>query len=89
MPASISGSVTDYQGKPLANIRVSAFHEPTGSTFGKVTGQDGAYVFEMVKAGGPYTLTADGDGYEVARKTGISIRTDQRHVEDFLMEVSR
>lgn len=88
MPASITGCVTDYQGKPVSNVRVSAFHEPTGSTFGKVTGSDGTYVFEMVKVGGPYTLTAEGEGYARARKTGISIRTDQRHVEDFIMEAA-
>lgn len=88
MPASISGTVTDYRGKPVANIRVSGFHEPTGSTFGKVTGEDGSYVFEMVKAGGPYTLTAEGEGFVPSRKTGINIRTDERHVEDFLMEAS-
>ncbi|MBD3649625.1 MAG: carboxypeptidase regulatory-like domain-containing protein [Pseudomonadales bacterium] len=88
MPASISGSVTDSDGRPVANIKVSAFHEPTGSTFGKVTGEDGAYTFDMVKVGGPYTLTAEGDGFSAARKTGISLRTDQSHVEDFMMEVS-
>lgn len=88
MPASISGSVTDSNGKPVANVKVSAFHEPTGSTFGKMTGHDGAYTFEMVKVGGPYTLTAEGDGFTVSRKTGISIKTDQSHVEDFMMEAS-
>lgn len=88
MPASISGSVTDADGKPIANVKVSAFHEPTGSTFGKVTGHDGAYAFEMVKVGGPYTLTAEAEGLSVSRKTGISIRTDQSHVEDFMMEAS-
>jgi len=88
MSASISGSVTDLQGNPIANIKVAAFHEPTGSTFGQVTNQDGTYTFETVKVGGPYTLTAGGDGYAPARKTGISIKTDQRHIEDFLLEAS-
>jgi len=88
MPASISGSVTDNHGRPISNVRVLAFHEPTGSTFGKVTGNDGAYAFEMVKAGGPYTLTVEVDGFLPARRTGISIKTDQCHVEDFLMEMS-
>lgn len=88
MSASMRGLVTDAQGNPIANIRVSAFHEPTGSTFGKVSGEDGVYKFEQVKVGGPYTLTAEGPGYVTARKTGIKLKTDQCHVEDFLLEAS-
>lgn len=88
MSASISGLVTDARGNPITNVRVSAFHEPTGSTFARVTGEDGTYTFDQVKVGGPYTLTAEGTDYATARKTGINLRTDQCHVEDFLLEAS-
>ena len=76
MGASIRGTVRDGQGRPLASVRVVAAHEPTGSQFAKITDDNGRFVFEDIKAGGPYALTASGKGFTSARNR-LQLKTDE------------
>ena len=84
MGTSIRGIVKDRQGSPLAKVRVVATHEPTGSLFARLTDRDGRYIFDNIKAGGPYAITASGEGF-AAVKNRLVLRTEQALDYDFTM----
>ena len=76
MGTSISGTVTDKLGRPLPRIKVVATHEPTGSLFARWTDDQGRFEFQDIKAGGPYAVTAAGEGLETAQHR-LNIKTEE------------
>lgn len=85
MSVSIRGTVTDADGNPLCNVKVLALHEPTGSLFAKITDQAGFYQFENIKPGGPYALTATGEGFPPVEEKGLKLRTEEVYEHNFNM----
>ena len=64
----LTGRVTGPDGKPLANIQVSAQSASTGITRKKQTDNDGRYTIVFPDGGGQYRLTVRAIGFEpVAR----------------------
>ena len=61
--SAINGRVVDGQGEPVPYAIVMALHEPTGSTYGTSTRNDGGFNIANVRSGGPYTLTVSFMGY--------------------------
>ncbi|MBT9393133.1 TonB-dependent receptor [Hymenobacter sp. NST-14] len=57
--SSITGIVTDYNAKPLANVRIAL----DGSYDGTVSGPDGRFSFETVEVG-PRLLLSTADGFQ-------------------------
>lgn len=84
MGVSIRGTVRDLEGRPLSMVKVVAAHEPTGSLFAKVTGEDGQYLIDNIKAGGPYALSASGEGF-LRVEERLQLKTDQALDHDFTM----
>lgn len=62
--SGISGTVTDQNGSPLAGATVIAVHAPSGTQYGAVTGREGRYNLQGLRAGGPYTVTFSFVGYQ-------------------------
>ena len=83
MIISIRGTVTDISGRPLQNIKILAHHEPTGSQFAQFTDQDGVYQFVDIKAGGPYALTAMGEGFPPIAEKGVKLNIGQVYEHNF------
>jgi len=65
-------------------VKVVAAHEPTGSQFAKVTGDDGQYSIENIRAGGPYALRASRDGLLTVEQR-LQLKTDEARDQDFTM----
>jgi len=55
--ASLSGSVKDTSGAPIAGAKVSAIHVPSGTQSTAVTRSNGEYNLEGLRPGGPYSVT--------------------------------
>jgi len=55
--SDINGFVTDSSGKPIAGATVVALRVDTGSKATALTGANGQYDIDGLKAGGPYTVT--------------------------------
>ncbi|HPP40330.1 MAG TPA: carboxypeptidase-like regulatory domain-containing protein, partial [Candidatus Kapabacteria bacterium] len=77
--ASISGRVTDADGKPLAGTTVKVVHQPTGTTAGAVTNNAGRFNIIGLRVGGPYTVTISMVGYESQIKENITLGIDQNY----------
>lgn len=61
--SSINGRVLDTNGEPLPFAIVMALHEPSGSTYGTSTRDDGGFNVPNIRTGGPYTISVSFLGY--------------------------
>ncbi len=75
--SSLSGTVKDNNGKPLAGANVVAIHVPSGTAFGASTRVDGRYNIPGVRVGGPYTVTVSYVGYTEQRVEGVNLSLGQ------------
>lgn len=62
--AGISGFVYNENDEPLPGANVVVVHEPSGTQYGTMTRQGGAFNIPNMKVGGPYTATASFIGYQ-------------------------
>src|SRR5436190_5579614 len=56
--SSISGSIKQANGQPLAGATVTAIHEPSGTKYETITTKSGTFTLPGLRPGGPYTLTS-------------------------------
>jgi len=54
---SITGSVKDTKGLPLAGASVTALHEPSGTQYKTVSVTSGRFNLPALRVGGPYSIT--------------------------------
>ncbi len=74
---SIRGAVTDTDGNPLPGATITAIHTPTGRDYVVATQEDGRFAIAAVRVGGPYTITAQMDGFtpQVTNDTFVALGT--------------
>lgn len=75
--ASVTGTAKDTKNQVIAGATVIAIHEPTGTKYGSVTDENGAYFLPNVKVGGPYTITIEAIGYKTNKQPNISLQLGQ------------
>lgn len=68
--STLTGTVTSAAG-PVAEARVTAVHQPSGSTYQAIARSDGRFTIPGMRVGGPYTVTARYIGYEQRSAGGI------------------
>ncbi len=69
--SSLTGSLTDTAGKPIAGATVTAVHVPTNSSYTAITSPSGRFQFSGMRAGGPYTVTGTAAGYNVSSNSDV------------------
>ncbi len=88
--ASLSGFVTDDEGKPLAGATVIATHLPTETTYGTITDHLGAYRLQGVRVGAPYTLEISYVGYKTTTYTDLALSLgEQQQQIDVVLKSSQ
>lgn len=71
--SSLSGTVVDNDGLPLAGATVIATHTPSGSRYGTAADTDGHFTMQGMRTGGPYTVEISFIGFRTARIAGIML----------------
>jgi Carboxypeptidase regulatory-like domain len=61
--STLTGSVTGPNG-PVVGARITAVHQPSGSTYRAIARSDGRFTIPGMRVGGPYTVSAGFIGYE-------------------------
>jgi len=69
--SSVSGTVSDKDGNPLAGCNVVATHEASGTVYGASTQENGKFTIPGMRVGGPYTVAVSFIGYEEQKKEGL------------------
>lgn len=78
--SAISGRVVDQNGEPIPFAIVMALHEPSGSTYGTSTQDNGTFVLTGLRVGGPYTVTFSFLGYTPIRNTDIDLKLGETFI---------
>jgi len=81
--ASMSGIITDDKGQPLHGANVVAVHEPSGTSYGAATRENGQYNILNVRIGGPYVVTVSFLGYKEKSQPNIFLNLAQDARIDF------
>ncbi|WP_085536504.1 TonB-dependent receptor [Massilibacteroides vaginae] len=77
--ASMSGIVTDTEGAVIgATIVVT--HEPSGTTYGTITNENGRYTLSGMRTGGPYKAEVSYIGYQPAVYTEIQLQLGDNYL---------
>jgi hypothetical protein len=69
--SSINGRVIDDKGEPVPFAIVMALHEPSGSSYGTSTRDDGGFNVPNIRTGGPYTITTSFLGYKTVTLSDV------------------
>src|SRR6476646_5352441 len=72
----ITGSVTDSTGAVVPDAKVSLTNQQTGLSRDTTSNESGAYTFPLLPVG-IYTVSAEKQGFSVARRTDIQLNVDQ------------
>jgi hypothetical protein len=69
----IAGNVTAADGSALPGVTVEAIHVPTGARYDTVSGSEGRYTIANVRVGGPYTISANLEGFKPTTANNIQV----------------
>lgn len=81
--ASMSGIITDDKGQPLHGANVVAVHDPSGTSYGAATRENGQYNILNMRVGGPYVVTVSFVGYKGKTQPDIFLNLAQDARIDF------
>lgn len=84
---SLSGLVTDQEGAVLPGAVIEAVHVPTGTRYVTVTRADGRWRIAAVRVGGPYTVTAQLDGFKPEEQTDLVVKLGEDLNVDFQLQL--
>jgi len=74
--ASISGTVSDKDGKPIENATVTIIHDPSGTRSTTSTRTNGQFNASGLRVGGPYTVTAASKNLQGEPQTEVYLSLD-------------
>ncbi|MFC3099845.1 TonB-dependent receptor [Altererythrobacter lauratis] len=70
--SGFQGTVSDESGAPIAGAQVTITDTRTGATRTLTTGSNGAFSIGNLTVGGPYTITANANGFEGQTLEGVT-----------------
>ena len=83
--SSMSGKIVDKDGKPLPGATIVAVHVPSGTQYGAIANNDGLYLIQGMRPGGPYTVEVSFIGYSKKTLTDINLNLGEKFVADATM----
>jgi len=84
---AISGKVVDQEGGALPGATVEAVHTPTGTRYTAVTSPNGSFRMLNVRVGGPYTATAQLDGFRPQTAEEVFVGLGEGQKLDFTLQL--
>ncbi|MGH9022999.1 MAG: carboxypeptidase regulatory-like domain-containing protein, partial [Acidimicrobiia bacterium] len=70
---ALTGRVVDESGAAVPGATVEAVHEPTGTRYTTVSGNDGVFSLLNIRAGSPYSVTATLSGFKPEKFRPIAV----------------
>ncbi len=80
--SSLKGKITSSDGKPLDAAAVVAIHEPSGTQYGTMTFEDGRFLIQGMRVGGPYKVVVSFVGYKNSEQSDVYLQLNQAGVVD-------
>jgi hypothetical protein len=70
---TLGGRITERSGAVLPGATIVAVHVPTGTSYESVSDGEGLFTIPNVRAGGPYTVTAQLTGFRASMREGVNV----------------
>ncbi|MBO4466258.1 MAG: TonB-dependent receptor [Bacteroidales bacterium] len=80
--SSLSGTITDETGAPLAGAVVVAVHTPTGSQYYAVANDAGQYHINGMRVGGPYLVEVSFLGMNTVQNPNVTLKLGEPYEFD-------
>lgn len=74
---SLTGKVTNREGKPLPEANITLVHQPSGTPYKTASLANGRFRFANLRIGGPYSLKVTHVGYQSATVDSLNIALGQ------------
>lgn len=74
---TVVARVRDAAGNPRPDVRVTAVHQPSGTSYQGRTRDDGRVTLPGMRIGGPYTVTASSIGFESQTQSDVYLTLGQ------------
>ncbi|MBK7732259.1 MAG: TonB-dependent receptor [Bacteroidales bacterium] len=71
--SSLTGTISDENGDPMAGATIVATHVPSGTVYGAIANSVGLYSIQGMRPGGPYTVNVTFIGYKTQSYTEITL----------------
>lgn len=84
--SSMHGKITDASGETLIGANILAVHQPSGTTFGDATDNEGNYRIPTMRVGGPYKITVSYTGFSDITLDNVYLRLGESLKQDFTMQ---
>jgi hypothetical protein len=84
--ATVSGTVTNAQGKALVGATVKVYFADAGINKSLVTQSNGSYLLPNLRVGGPYKIVVSYSGLEEKSEDNIFLQLGQNTAVDFVMD---
>lgn len=88
--SSLTGTVTNASGQPVAGAALTVQHVPTGSNYTAISRADGTFVLRGLRPGGPYTIGSASTGFvptelrevylDIDRGADVTVRMESEEV---------
>ncbi|MCF6269586.1 MAG: TonB-dependent receptor [Melioribacteraceae bacterium] len=75
--ASMNGIVLDKDNNPLPFANIVAIHVPSGTQYGVASQNNGRFILQNIRIGGPYTVTVSFVGFQSQSKENIYLALGQ------------
>jgi hypothetical protein len=76
--SSMSGKIVDKDGKSLPGATIIAVHVPSGTQYGALANNDGLFIIQGMRPGGPYTVEISFVGYSKKTLTDITLNLGEK-----------
>ncbi|MEP6794714.1 MAG: carboxypeptidase regulatory-like domain-containing protein, partial [Saprospiraceae bacterium] len=86
--SALAGYVMDANNQPLPGANIVATHVPSGTIYGVIARDDGAYTIPNMRVGGPYTLEVSFVGYDNQSANDIFLKLGEKLRRDFSLKES-
>lgn len=86
--AGLNGHVADEAGEPLAGAAVIAVHVPSGTQYAAVANDNGRFVINGMRAGGPYKVEVSFIGMATLQYNDLTLKLGESYTIDAVMKVS-
>ena len=86
--SSLNGQIADEAGEPLAGAAVIAVHTPSGTQYAAVANDNGRFVINGMRAGGPYKIEVSFIGMATIQYNDVTLKLGDPYEINPVMKVS-
>ena len=86
--SSLGGRIVDEAGEPLVGAAVIAVHTPSGTQYSAVANEEGRYVINGMRSGGPYSVEISFIGMSDIEYQDVTLKLGEPYQIDAVMSSS-